>query len=104
MEVPSERSASACGLSVKKSRIRSCVRSGIDQHDRRPDIVLFINGLPLVVIELKNPTDGKATMWTAFNQIQTYKQQISPLFIYNEALVISDGPEARIGSLTADTE
>ncbi len=70
----------------------------------RPDVVLFINGLPLAVIELKNPADEKATTLTAFRQIQTYKQEISALFTYNEAVVISDGLEARIGSLTADTE
>lgn len=70
----------------------------------RPDVVLFINGLPLAVIELKNPTDEKATILTAFRQIQTYKQEISTLFTYNEAVVISDGLEARIGSLTADME
>ena len=76
----------------------------VETSDRRPDIVLFINGLPLTVIELKNPTDEKATVLTAFRQIQTYKQEISTLFTYNEAIVISDGLEARIGSLTADTE
>ena len=76
----------------------------VEKSERRPDIVLFINGLPLVVIELKNPTDEKATVLTAFRQIQTYKQEIPSLFTYNEAIVISDGLEARIGSLTADTE
>ena len=76
----------------------------VETSERRPDIVLFINGLPLVVIELKNPTDEKATVLTAFHQIQTYKQEIPTLFTYNEAIVISDGLEARIGSLTADTE
>ena len=76
----------------------------VETSDRRPDIVLFINGLPLAVIELKNPTDEKATALTAFRQIQTYKQEIPTLFTYNEAIVISDGLEARIGSLTADTE
>lgn len=74
------------------------------EHDRRPDIVLFVNGLPLAVIELKNPTDEKATISTAFRQIQTYKQEIPSLFTYNETIVISDGIEARIGSLTADKE
>ncbi len=74
------------------------------QHTRRPDIVVFVNGLPLAVIELKNPTDEDATIWTAFNQLQTYKQQIPSLFAYNEALVVSDGLEARIGSLTANRE
>ncbi len=76
----------------------------VETSERRPDIVLFINGLPLVVIELKNPTDEKATVLTAFRQIQTYKQEIPTLFTYNEAIVISDGLEARVGSLTADTE
>ena len=76
----------------------------IEKSDRRPDIVLFINGLPLVVLELKNPTDEKATVLTAFRQIQTYKQEIPTLFTYNAAIVISDGLEARIGSLTSDTE
>ncbi len=76
----------------------------VETSERRPDIVLFINGLPLAVIELKNPTDEKATLLTAFRQIQTYKQEIPGLFTYNETIVISDGLEARIGSLTADTE
>lgn len=71
---------------------------------RRPDIIIFLNGLPLVVIELKNAVDEEATIWSAFNQLQTYKQQIPSLFAYNEALIISDGLQARIGSLTADTE
>lgn len=76
----------------------------VENSERRPDIVLFVNGLPLAVIELKNPTDEKATVLTAFRQIQTYKREIPALFTYNEAIVISDGLEARIGSLTADTE
>ena len=76
----------------------------IETSERRPDIVLFVNGLPLAVLELKNPTGEKATVLTAFHQIQTYKQEIPTLFTYNEAIVISDGLEARIGSLTADTE
>ena len=75
-----------------------------DQHERRPDIVLFVNGLPLAVIELKNAATESATIWSAFNQLQTYKQQIPSLFAFNEALVISDGVKARIGSLTADKE
>jgi len=74
------------------------------QHTRRPDVVLFVNGLPLAVIELKNPADENATIWNAFQQLQTYKAQIPSLFVYNAALVVSDGVEARIGSLTADTE
>jgi type I restriction enzyme R subunit len=72
--------------------------------NRRADVVLFVNGLPLVVMELKNPADEKATIWSAFNQLQTYKHQIPNLMRFNEALVITDGTEARIGSLTADKE
>ena len=75
-----------------------------DQHERRPDVVLFVNGLPLAVIELKNPADEQADVWKAFNQLQTYKQQIPSLFTFNEALVISDGVQARIGTLTANRE
>jgi type I restriction enzyme R subunit len=71
---------------------------------RRPDIVLFMNGLPLIVIELKNPGDEDADIWAAFNQLQAYKEDIPDLFIYNEALVISDGISARMGSLTANKE
>ncbi|MCG2738634.1 MAG: type I restriction endonuclease subunit R [Syntrophaceae bacterium] len=75
-----------------------------DQHERRPDVVLFVNGLPLAVIELKNAAAESATVWTAFNQLQTYKQQIPSLFVFNEALVVSDGVQARIGTLTANLE
>ncbi len=71
---------------------------------RRPDVVLFINGLPIAVMELKNAATENATIWSAFNQLQTYKQQIPSLFAFNEAMVISDGVEARIGTLTADRE
>jgi type I restriction enzyme R subunit len=73
-------------------------------HTRRPDIVLFVNGLPLVVIELKNPADVNADIWKAFEQLQTYKAQTPDLFQYNEVLVISDGSDARMGSLSADAE
>lgn len=72
--------------------------------ERRPDIVLFVNGLPLSVIELKNAADEQADIWKAFNQLQTYRKQLASLFQFNEALVISDGVQARIGSLTADKE
>ena len=68
------------------------------------DVVLFVNGLPLAVIELKNAADENATIWSAFNQLQTYKEQIPSLFPYNAALVISDGLQARVGTLTADQE
>lgn len=72
--------------------------------NRRPDIILFVNGLPLVVIELKNPSDEKATIEGAFNQLQTYKDDIASLFTYNGLLAISDSTEARLGSLTAGKE
>jgi type I restriction enzyme, R subunit len=74
------------------------------RHTRRPDIILFINGLPLVLIELKNPADLNADIWKAFDQIQTYKAQVADVFTYNELLVISDGTEARMGSLSASGE
>lgn len=71
---------------------------------RRPDIVCFINGIPFAVIELKNPSDEKTDIWDAFNQLQTYKDDITDLFIFNEALIVSDGYLARVGSLTANQE
>ena len=74
------------------------------RQQRRPDVVLFVNGLPLALIELKNPADEDATVWTAFNQLQTYKQQIPSIFTFNEMLVVSDGLAARLGSLTAGRE
>ena len=74
------------------------------QHVRRPDVVLFVNGLPLAVIELKNPADENATIWTAFHQLQTYQAQIPALFAANAALVVSDGVQARIGALGAGRE
>ena len=74
------------------------------QHNRRPDIVIFINGLPLAVIELKNAADENATIWTACEQLQTYKAEIPSLMRYNELLVVSDGLQARVGSLTANQE
>ena len=75
-----------------------------NKHERRPDIVLFVNGLPLTVIELKNPTDESATTRSAFQQLQTYKAEIPSLFAFNAALVVSDGLDARIGALTAQWE
>jgi type I restriction enzyme R subunit len=74
------------------------------QNNRRPDVLIFLNGLPIVLMELKNPADENATIWRAFDQIQTYKAQIPSLLTYNELLIISDGLEARVGSLTATTE
>jgi type I restriction enzyme R subunit len=74
------------------------------KHNRRPDVVVYLNGLPLAVIELKNPADEKADIWAGFNQLQTYKQDIPDLFTPNVLLVISDGIQARVGSLSADRE
>ncbi len=71
---------------------------------RRPDVVLFVNGLPLALIELKNAAAENATIWTGFQQFQTYKAELPNLFAFNELLVVSDGMEARIGSLTAGRE
>ena len=70
--------------------------------NKRPDIILFINGLPLIVIELKNPVDENATINAAFRQFQTYKQFISNLFTYNAFMIISDGLEARVGTISSD--
>ncbi len=74
------------------------------KQPRRPDLVAFINGLPLAVIELKNPANEHTDVWDAFNQLQTYKDEISALFNSNVALVVSDGWTARVGSLTANAE
>ena len=70
-------------------------------RNKRPDLILFVNGLPLVVIELKNAADENATLQSAFRQVETYKEAIPSLFTYNELIVVSDGLEARAGSLSA---
>ncbi|PKP60389.1 MAG: DEAD/DEAH box helicase [Candidatus Altiarchaeales archaeon HGW-Altiarchaeales-1] len=75
-----------------------------ERNNRRPDVILFVNGLPIVLIELKNPADEKATIWTAYDQFQTYKNLIPAIFRFNEILIISDGLEARAGTLTANKE
>ena len=74
------------------------------KQPRRPDLVCFVNGLPIAVLELKNAASDQADIWSAYNQLQTYKDEIPDLFMCNEALVISDGLHARIGSLTASRE
>src|SRR5271166_4386398 len=74
------------------------------KQNRRPDLVVFVNGLPLAVIELKNPGDENATVKGAFNQLQTYKKDTPGLFAFNEVMVISDGLDARVGTITADWE
>ena len=75
-----------------------------NKNNRRPDVVLFVNGLPLCIIELKNPADEDATIWTAWHQLQTYKAELSNLFAMNGMLMVSDGTQSRIGALTAGTE
>jgi len=75
-----------------------------NKHTRRPDIVVFLNGLPVALIELKNPADETATLWTAFQQIETYKAELPTLFGFNELLLVSDGVQARIGTVTGGRE
>ena len=75
-----------------------------NRNTRRADVVLFINGLPLGVIELKNPADPDADIWDAWNQLQTYKEELPQLFAMNELLIVSDGTQARLGTLTAGRE
>jgi type I restriction enzyme R subunit len=75
-----------------------------NKHNRRPDIVIFVNGLPLGVLELKNAADEDATIWDAYQQLQTYQAEVQSLFAYNETLLVSDGVQARIGSLGAGRE
>lgn len=75
-----------------------------NHHNRRPDIVVFVNGLPLGLIELKNASDENTTIWSAYKQLQTYKAEMPSLLRYNAALVVSDGLQARLGSITANQE
>ncbi|HWQ37501.1 MAG TPA: type I restriction endonuclease subunit R [Burkholderiales bacterium] len=75
-----------------------------NKHSRRPDVVLYVNGLPLAVVELKNAADENATIWSAFQQLQTYQAEIPSLFATNGVLVVSDGVEARVGALGAGRE
>ena len=75
-----------------------------NKHERRPDIVLFVNGIPLVLIELKNPEDENATIWSAYKQIGTYISEIPSIFRFNEICIISDGLETRYGTLTTERE
>jgi type I restriction enzyme R subunit len=73
-------------------------------HTRRPDIILFVNGLPLVLLELKNPADQNADIWKAYHQVQTYKEQIPDVFQYNEVLIIPTAARHGLGSLSANAE
>lgn len=76
----------------------------VDRSHRRPDVLIFINGLPLALIELKNPADEDADIWDAYQQVQTYTQEIAPMFTFNEVVVVSDGVDARLGSMTSPRE
>jgi len=91
---------------LERNRFRTINQFTIEgsKQPRRPDVVCFINGVPIAVLELKSPGSENADIWDAFNQIQTYKEEIPELFAFNEAVVISDGWTARLGSLTADQE
>jgi type I restriction enzyme R subunit len=75
-----------------------------DAGERRPDLLVFVNGLPIALFEFKNPMDEKATILSAFRQTQTYKRDLPGLLAYNELLIVADGNQARMGSLTADWE
>lgn len=75
-----------------------------DNYNRRPDVLIFVNGLPLILFELKNPADAEATTTNAFNQVETYKHQITSLFRYNEIVIISDGLETHAGTITSGIE
>ncbi len=91
-------------ISANRFRAINQFTIGGSKQLRRPDVICFINGLPLAVLELKSPNAENVDIWDAFNQIQTYKDEVSDLFVYNEASVISDGFNARVGSLTANQE
>src|SRR5205085_176580 len=86
------------------ARINDDLRVVEGRLSRRPDIVLFVNGLPLGLFELKNAASESATVRKAFNQLQTYKRDLPRLLAYNELLFVSDGLAARAGTLTADWE
>ncbi len=75
-----------------------------DKHERRPDIILFINGMPIVIIEMKNPADENATIWSAFDQVRTYMAEIKSIFRFNEIIMLSDGIETRSGTMTSPKE
>lgn len=93
-----------CELSANRFRAINQFTIGGVKQLRRPDVICFINGLPLAILELKSPSAENVNIWDAYNQIQTYKEEVSDLFVYNQAVVISDGYLARVGSLTASQE
>ena len=91
---------------IKKNDFMAMNQFTVIENDieRRPDVVLFINGIPLLIFELKNLADEKADIWMAYNQFQTYMEQLPSLFRFNELLVISDGIEARAGTISSEKE
>jgi type I site-specific restriction-modification system R (restriction) subunit len=91
---------------VSETNVERAGASGRSQnkHSRRPDVVLFVNGLPLAVLELKNAAAESATIWSAFQQLQTYRAEVPVLFAPNALLAVSDGVEARVGTLGAGRE
>ena len=91
-------------LAVEQFTVIERPRPGEPAYRRRADVVVFLNGLPVAVLELKNPVDENATLAGALNQLQTYQREIPSLFHHNELLVIGDGAQARVGSLTANAE
>ena len=91
-------------LAVNQFTVTGVGAHGHAPVTRRPDMVLFVNGLPLAVIELKNPADENATVWSAWSQLQTYQAQIPALFTTNAVLIASDGVQARIGALAGGKE
>lgn len=91
-------------LAVNQFTVTDINHTSRAKTERRPDIVLFVNGIPLVIIELKNAADEKATVRTAFNQLQTYRNDIGSIFTYNGLLAVSDGLEAQLGTLTSGSE
>jgi len=94
----------APSLLERNRAVHRMLVDGVTVEYRRPDVVLFMNGLLLAAIELKNPADENATIWSAYQQLQTYQAQIPALFATNVALVVSDGVQARIGTLGAGKE
>ena len=96
--------APASRTGVASSQAGPLLHPSRAQHSRRPDVLLFVNGLPLAVLELKNAATEGATIWSAFQQLQTYQAEVPTLFAPNAVLAVSDGVEARVGTLGAGRE
>ena len=99
-----EQGAPASRPGVASPQAGPLLRPSRSQHSRRPDVVLCVNGLPLAVLELKNAAAENATIWSAFQQLQTYQAEVPTLFAPNALLAVSDGVEARVGTLGAGRE